>query len=177
MTEVPDQPCVSIAVSSGKIAASVLPPAVGARSSASAPSSTGPTAWSCSARSDCQPKVLTMWCTTTGCSRSSAELMTTPGSWQVEVDVVGAGRGRHRQGGCVAFHLGQLTRGQGQRVMAARVEVGELVHPVQDIGDELLQEHPGRDPDLPAQRPGHRVRELTHVGVVYDLDDPVWLGG
>src|ERR1022692_974304 len=90
MTEMPDQPCVSIAVSSGKIAASVLPPAVGASSKTSAPSSTGPAASSCSARSDRQPSVLTMWCTTTGCSRltmwctttgcsrSSAELTAVP---------------------------------------------------------------------------------------------------
>src|ERR1700677_1189250 len=159
MTEIPDQPWVSIAVSSGKTAASVLPPAVGARSRASAPSSTGSAAWSCNARSERQPRVLTMWCTTTGCSRSSAELTATHrpsssaarGSRQVEIDVVGAGSGRHCQGGCVTLHLGQLSSGQGQRVMAARVEVGELVHPVQDISDELLQEHPGRDPNLPAK--------------------------
>jgi hypothetical protein len=48
------------------------------RDRASAPSSTGPMAWSCSARSDPQPRVLTMRCTTTGCSRSSAELTTVP---------------------------------------------------------------------------------------------------
>src|ERR1039457_7144197 len=78
MTEIPDQLCVSIAVSSGKIAASVLPPAVGASSKTSALSSTGPAASSCNTRSDRQPSVLTMWCTTTGCSRSSAELTATP---------------------------------------------------------------------------------------------------
>ena len=59
--------------------------------------------------------------------------------------------------------------------MPARVEVGELVDPVQDVGDQLLQEHPRRDPDLPAQRPGHRVRQLPDVGVVDGLHDAVRL--
>src|SRR6266571_930903 len=158
MTDMPGQPPVSIAVSSGNIAASVLPPAVGASSSASAPSSTGPTAWSCNGCSDCQPRLFTMWCTTTGCSRSSPAVMAwrrwspaVRGSRQVEGDVVGPGPGRHGDRGRVALYLRQFVRGQGQRVVAARIEVTELVDSVQHVGDELFQEHPGRDPDLPAQ--------------------------
>ena len=61
--------------------------------------------------------------------------------------------------------------------MAARVEVSELVNPVQDIGDQLLEEHPRRDPDLPAQRPGHRVGELPDVAVVDGLHDAIRLIG
>ena len=35
--------------------------------------------------------------------------------------------------------------------MLPRIEVGELRHPVQHVGDELAQEDAWRDPDLPAQ--------------------------
>ncbi len=47
-------------------AASVLPPAVGASSTASSPSSSGSIASSCSGRRPGQPRVLTMWCSDAG---------------------------------------------------------------------------------------------------------------
>ena len=59
--------------------------------------------------------------------------------------------------------------------MLARVEVLELVDPVQDVGDQLLQEHPGRDADLAAERPGDRIGEVGDVGVVDEARDPVRL--
>lgn len=55
----------------GKQAASVLPPAVGASSTASSPSMSGVIAARWSGRRSDQPRVLTMWCRTTGSSLSS----------------------------------------------------------------------------------------------------------
>ena len=87
----------------------------------------------------------------TGCSRSSPESAPwSSRSRQVELDVVGAGPRRTGQARGVAFLLGQLACRHGQRVVLAGIEVSELVDPVQDIGDELLQEHAGRDADLAA---------------------------
>ena len=87
----PRQPSAAIRDSSGNIAASVLPPAVGASSRQSSPARTGSTAASCSGRRPGQPSVLTMWCWSTGWSRSNGASVT--GS-DVQVDVVDARRPR-----------------------------------------------------------------------------------
>ena len=76
----------SIADSSGNIAASVLPPAVGASSSASCPSSdrderVAPAA----ARSRGQPRVLTMWWASAGCSGEPGHGIDVPRAVQVDV--------------------------------------------------------------------------------------------
>ena len=49
--------------------------------------------------------------------------------------------------------------------MLSGVEVVELVDPVEHIGDQLLEEDPGSDPDSSTQRVGDRVRELGDVVV------------
>src|SRR4051794_30790146 len=106
--------------SSGRTAASVFPPAVGATSSAWLPASTGSIACSCNGRRDRQPSELTRWCATAGCSRS------TPRLTLVELHVVG----RQRPGTRLAFLQGQLGLADGQGVVLTRMEVGKLVHTV-----------------------------------------------
>ena len=62
----------------------------------------------------------------------------------------------------------------GQRVVLARVEVGELVDPVEHVGDELLEEHAaGATPTLPPSAAGDRAGQLGDVGVVDESADPV----
>ena len=56
----------------GSTAASVLPPAVGASSSACSPSRIGPIAASCSGSERVQPRELTRWCCSAGWRRSAA---------------------------------------------------------------------------------------------------------
>src|SRR5699024_5591936 len=138
-TEVPRQSSSLIRVRRGKVAASVFPPAVGASRIASSPATRGATDASCNGRSPGQPRVLTMWCCTEGVSASSP----VSGSViaEVEVDVVRVDAG---PGG------GPLGGAHGDLVVAARVEVLELVHPVQHV-DELAQEDPGREPHLGAE--------------------------
>src|SRR5699024_10772403 len=74
---------------------------------------------------------------------------------EVEVDVVRVDAG---PGG------GPLGGAHGDLVVAARVEVLELVHPVQHV-DELAQEDPGREPHLGAELPGHGAGEVGDVRV------------
>lgn len=54
----------------------------------------------------------------------------------------------------------------GEGVVAPRVEVVELVHAIQHISHELLQEDAWGDTDLPAERTGHCRRERLEVAVV-----------
>jgi hypothetical protein len=61
--------------------------------------------------------------------------------------------------------------------VAAGIEVRELVDPVQDIGDQLLEEDAGRDADLAAERPGHSGGEVINVIVISSTQDPAWLSG
>ena len=56
--------------------------------------------------------------------------------------------------------------------MQARVEVVELGDPVQDVGDQLAQEDPRCDADLPAQLPGYRGGQVRDVGVIDERSDP-----
>ena len=60
-----------------------------------------------------------------------------------------------------------------QCIMGTRVEILELVDPVQDIGNKLLEEDTGRHPDLAAQLPRHGVGQLRDVIVItQDLNAP-----
>ena len=66
----------------------------------------------------------------------------------------------------VAFDLGQLGVDDGERVVAARVEVGELVDPVEHVADELLEEQARGDADLAAELAGDGAGQQLDVGVV-----------
>jgi hypothetical protein len=57
------------------------------------------------------------------------------------------------------FEGRQLTRREGQCVVAAWVEISELIHPIHDVGDELFEEDPRRDADLSAQGAGNGARQ------------------
>src|SRR5262245_14549431 len=83
---------------------------------------------------------------------------------QVQADVVGGRR--------VAFHVGQLVPGNGELVMDPRVELLELVDPVEDVPDELLQEDPRGDADLPAQVTADGLGEVADVSLVGHRPDP-----
>jgi hypothetical protein len=89
-TDRPGHSSSAMRVRSGSIAASVLPPAVAATSSASSPRNTGTIDAVCSGRSPGQPSELTTWCCTTGCSRSKdcASRSRSVIVRQVEVDTV-----------------------------------------------------------------------------------------
>ncbi len=161
----PYQEPAAIRLSSGNMAASVLPPAVGASSSASPPPSRGRIAACCQARNPGHCSVLTMWCSTTGCSSSASGAFTArrrpadrrrPGALlvvQVQGDVAGRGG--------VAFDVRELGGGDHQRVVAARVEGRMVVDAIEDV-DEFLQIQPRGDAD-PA---GDRVGEGREVAVV-----------
>ena len=47
--------------------------------------------------------------------------------------------------------------------MQARVEIGELVDPVQHVADQLLEEDPRRHADLAAQLPRHGAGQLGDI--------------
>jgi hypothetical protein len=52
-----------------------------------------------------------------------------------------------------------------------RVEIGELVDAVQQVGHQLLEEQPRRHADLAAQLARHRPRQRVDAGVVRELAD------
>src|SRR4051812_18918026 len=146
----------------GKKAASVLPPAVGARTSKLAPSSAASMASSCTGRNERQPRALTTWCCKAGWSRSKAAMS------EVQLDVVDRG-GAPRS----ALDAGQLAVGDRQAVMLPRVKVGMLVDAVEHVADELLEEQPGGDADLAPQVAGDGAGQLGDVGVVGQGEDSV----
>jgi hypothetical protein len=79
---------------------------------------------------------------------------------------------RGGEGGGVALGVCQLGGGDGQLVVLARVEVVELGGPVQDVGDQLAEENPGRDADLAAQFARDRGCQVRDVAVVDEGLDP-----
>ena len=87
-----------------------------------------------------QPRELTTWCCRAGWSRSKAAMS------QVQLDVVD-----RRRPAAARSTRGQLAVGDRQAVVPPRVEVGELVDPVEHVGDELLEEQPRGDADLAAR--------------------------
>src|SRR5699024_12082492 len=138
-------------VRSGKVAASVLPPAVGANRIASSPATSGPAAASWSGRSPGQPRELTMWCCTVGARASKPTGPAAPSLAptesviaEIEIDVVriGASSGH-----------GPLRFADGHCVVGAGIEVLELVDAVEDV-DELAQEDSRSEPHLVAALPG-----------------------
>src|SRR5438045_1743597 len=117
--------------SSGNTAASVFPPAVGARTRMSRPSRTGPIHRSWTGRRDRQPSEFTTWCWSEGWSRSKSltgGLAASLTVSELQVDVV------HPAGG-VPLGRRHLVVRQGQLVVLGRVEVRVLVDPVQHVAD------------------------------------------
>ena len=55
--------------------------------------------------------------------------------------------------------------------MLSRVEVLELVNPVQHIGHQFLEKHTRCNANFPAEFPRHRVGQVTDVGIVTPLGD------
>src|SRR5690625_451509 len=150
-------------VRSGKVAASVLPPAVGANRIASSPATSGPAAASWSGRSPGQPRELTMWCCTVGARASKPTGPAAPSLAptesviaEIEIDVVriGASSGH-----------GPLRFADGHCVVGAGIEVLELVDAVEDV-DELAQEDSRSEPHLGAELPGDGAGEVCDVGIV-----------
>ena len=56
--------------------------------------------------------------------------------------------------------------------MLSRVEVLELVNPVQDIGDEFLEKNARCNANFPPEFPRHRVCQVTDIGIVTPLGNP-----
>ena len=50
--------------------------------------------------------------------------------------------------------------------MSSRVEIRELVDPVQDIGDEFLEEDARRHPDLAAKLSCDRGRQVCDISII-----------
>src|SRR5690606_39901046 len=107
--------------SSGKSAASVLPPAVGATSTQSSPDRTGSTAAACSGRRPRHMSELTMWYSV---AESSPAVVLTGASREIELDVVDAGGAAPdvTQRRCRAPAHGQVRSTGLQVVSAARVD-------------------------------------------------------
>ena len=57
--------------------------------------------------------------------------------------------------------------------MLPRVEVGELIHTVQDIGHQLFQEDPRCDADFAAQFAGDGLGQIPNVAVVAARSNPI----
>src|SRR5690606_29541092 len=81
-------------------------------------------------------------------------------------------------GGCgargpgVAFGFGEVAGAHGQLVVDARVEVGDVVDPVDDV-DEFAEEEAGGYSDTAAEFSGDGLGEVADVGVVDAGADPV----
>src|SRR4051812_14014290 len=146
----------------GKKAASVLPPAVGARTSRLAPSKAASMASSCTGRSERQPRALTTWCCRAGWSRSKAAMS------EVQLDVVDRGGAPRR-----ALDAGQLVLADSQAIVQPRVELGVLVDAVEDVADELLEEQPRGDAGLAPEVARDGTGQLGDVGVVGEGEDAV----
>lgn len=71
----------------------------------------------------------------------------------------------------------QLAVGESERVVRTRVEVRELVDPVEDVPDQLLEVEPRSQPGAAAETAGQRGGELPQVRVVDRAGDPVRVGG
>src|SRR5262245_38415906 len=126
--------------SSGKNAASVLPPAVGASTTQLHPSRMAPIASSWTGRSDAKPSVLATWNWNAGLSRSNAPISAPirgplRGAPHVQRHVVG---GELHSGG-LALLRGHLLGRHHQLEVLARVVVRVLVHLVQDVAHQLAE--------------------------------------
>lgn len=84
----------------------------------------------------------------------------------VQFDVVRRAGGRG-----VPFHVGQFVAADGQPVVLPRVEVVELVDPVQHVPYQLLQEEARCHPHLAAERTADRMGEFGDIGVIDDGHD------
>src|SRR4051794_2710774 len=103
----------------------------------SAPDRTGSTAAACSGGGSVQPSELTTWY-----SIASSRPVPPGTSLEAKVDVIDRGRGAQVSPRLrLQLHVGQLGHAHGERVILPRVEVRELVDAVEDVGDELLEEH------------------------------------
>ena len=71
----------------------------------------------------------------------------------------------------VAFDVCEFTVGDRELVVAAGIEVLELVDAIEDVADEFLEEHPGSHADFASQIAGDRVGEHIDVRVVAPLGD------
>src|SRR5687768_14233529 len=85
---------------------------------------------------------------------------------QVERNIVDADCGSR-----VSLNNRQLLILNGQRIVLSWVEVIELIHTVQDVCHQLLQEQSGDDPDLAAERTGYCDGQSLNVAVINDLVD------
>src|SRR5271168_2198207 len=65
-----------------------------------------------------------------------------------------------------------LTFVDGQRVMPARIEVSELINPIEHLRDELAQIKPGRDTGASAKAPRDPSREVGDVTFIDDRPNP-----
>jgi hypothetical protein len=57
----------------------------------------------------------------------------------------------------------------GEGIVLSRVEVLELIYPVQDIGDEFLEKNARCNAHFPPEFPRHRVGQVTDIGVITPL--------
>jgi len=88
------------------------------------------------------------------------------------VDVVGR-VGRYVHG----FGIGELGPPDRQCVVAAGIEVVELVDPVEYVTDELLQEDPRCDASTTAEITGDCTRQICDLRVIGDRADAVLVFG
>jgi hypothetical protein len=57
----------------------------------------------------------------------------------------------------------------GECIVLSRVEILELINPVQDIGDEFLEKNAWCNANFPPEFPRHCVGQVTDVGIVTPL--------
>src|SRR2546428_9624803 len=69
------------------------------------------------------------------------------------------------------FYRSQLYVMNGKCIMLSRVEVLELVNPVQHIGDEFLEKNARCNANFAAEFPRHSVCQVTDIDIVTPLGD------
>ena len=77
----------------------------------------------------------------------------------------------------LALDVGELAVGQGEGVVAPRIEVRVQIDPIEHILDQLLEENARRDADAASQAAGNSDGQAVQVGVVHALQNALRGGG
>ena len=89
-----------------------------------------------------------------------------------QLDVVRSGRGTG-----IALDIGQLTVGQGECIVASRIEVRVQIDPIEHILDQFLEEDARGDAHSAAQAAGDGAGETVQVRIVRTFQNALRGGG